>query len=251
MLRHLHKISQIQLARPFYYSRNTHDILHDDHWSEESANSEDTVAIVESMITTLQKLSLVARNVSEMPIRVYNSLTDLDICVTYGTELTGMDLIFRHAPLLESLSLVGHIPVDIFSILPRDSTSLPKLKSFRLSCEDTTMDIISPEAVGVLSKFLHKRATLRRLFIRFAGTSWRRLSPLLPTIRSLMNLEVLGFHSGYEFLDRENFDQLASIFSLKIKALHFVVPWFNVDFTTLNVNFLWPLVGRIHILIDL
>lgn len=242
MLLHLSQVTRLQLAHPFYYSRSKYDMLHDDHWSEDSANSEHAVTIVESMTTTLQTLSLVARNVSEMPIRVYNSLTELDIRVTFDSDLTGVELIFRHAPLLESLSLVGHISADIFSILPSDSTSLPKLKSFRLSCEETILPFISNEAITVLSLFLDKRPSLRRLFVRLAAASWNVLSTLLPTISSLVNLEVFGFHAGYRFLEREDFSQLASIFSPRLKAVHLVVPWNHQDSANIDINALWPVV---------
>ncbi|KAF9464969.1 hypothetical protein BDZ94DRAFT_1254974 [Collybia nuda] len=241
MLQHLNQITHLRLVHPFYYARNTHDIVHDDHWSEELADSESTVVIVKSMAVTLKELSLVARNVSEMPIRMYSALTTLDICATFNSDVASMELVFRHAPLLECLSLVGHISVDIFSILPNDSTSLPYLRSFRLSCEEVALPVISHEAIRVLSVFLEGRSLLRRLFVRLAGASWYTLSDLLPTIESLVNLEVLGFHAGYRYLEWEDFNQLASLFSSKLKAVHIAIPWNHQDSATIDVNALWPL----------
>jgi hypothetical protein len=165
----------------------------------------------------------------------------LDICVPLFGDLVRIDLLFRHALLLESLSLVGYIEPVLFADLPKDPTVLPRLSSFRLSCE--FWDVETTEMhVPLLSEFLSKRPSLRRLYIRLPGARLHVALALATVIGKLESLRVLGFHAGHEPLDEDTALQLADQLSVNLEALQLALalPW-NRD---LHVRTWYPFVSK-------
>ncbi|KAJ7287129.1 hypothetical protein C8J57DRAFT_1048758 [Mycena rebaudengoi] len=239
-LGHLDKLNFFQPAIPFIYVRDQKlDGIFTEWDCGSSSGSQDLVDIVEK--NPIQQLALLSAHVGLMPIRVCNSLTVLDICVPLFGDLVGIDLLFRHALFLESLSLVGYIEPDLFADLPKDPTVLPRLSSFRLSCE--FWDVETTEMhVPLLSEFLSKRPSLRRLYIRLPAARLHVTLALATVIGKLESLRVLGFHAGYEPLDEDTALQLADQLSVNLEALQLALPW-NRD---LHVRTWYPFLHKLQ-----
>lgn len=244
-IHHLKNLTRLQAVIPFYYP--DHEILSDDlgeaRWPYDLGDLNDLLHIIEEKEKSLQKLVLLSQHVVHMPIRVYNSLTDLDVCVPLESHILGLDLVFRHAPSLESLSLVGYITRDIFSVLSDNSTTLPHLKSFRLSCESASVFPVTEGEIDVLYNFLQGRTQLRRLYLRFAGAEWNIVRRTLPVLDELVGLEVLGFHTGHDCLGTDDFTELARHIPSILTALYLTFSWDKHDGTSLHSGLLVPLVS--------
>jgi hypothetical protein len=177
----------------------------------------------------LQSLRITATHVRSVPIRVYNNLTDLEIMFTNGDaeEYVGLDIVFHHATGLESLTLVGFIIPELFSFLPHSSAAcLPRLGSFRLSCELAESTHIGAEEISLLGGFLQDRPLLRRLYLRIPSMTWFDTSRIIFILKNLRGLEVLGLHTGRNSLgEHELIDVLANNLSPKLHALHLAINW--------------------------
>jgi hypothetical protein len=215
---------------PFFFPEDeeAHDHIVLDSESLENLNYP-IDAILETIGSELQSLRITATHVRSVPIRIYNNLTDLEIMFTNGDaeEYVGLDIIFHHATALESLTLVGFIIPDLFSFLPHSSAArLPRLGSFRLSCELTESTHIGAEEISLLSGFLQGRPLLRRLYLRIPSMSWFDTSRIIFILKNLGGLEVLGLHTGYNSLEEhELIEVLANNLSPKLHALHLAMDW--------------------------
>lgn len=217
---------------------------------DDGMNPDNSVANMIGMSIHLRQLSLLSHYVGVIPMYVYSSLIELEICVPQDSDIIGMDLIFHHIPLLQSLSLVGYLTPEVLTLLPQTTTSLPYLTSFRISAEQPSLPFVGEEHITVLSHFLSNRTTLRRLYIRLASAHWIAVSNLLPLIRDLSGLEVLGFHAGCDCLDLEDVEALASALSPDLTGLHLAIPWNYPDSANIDINILSPLVRKTSILIS-
>jgi len=215
---------------PFFFpdDEEAHDRLVLDSESLENLNYPiDT--ILEATTSELQSLRITATHVRSVPIRVYNNLTDLEIMFTNGDadECVGLDIVFHHATALESLTLVGFIIPELFSFLPHSSTQhLPRLRSFRLSCELAESSYIDVAEISSLCFFLQERPLLRRLYLRIPHMRWYCTSIIILILKNLGGLEVLGLHTGHSSLgEQEVIEILANNLSPKLHALHLTINW--------------------------
>ncbi|KAF7351036.1 hypothetical protein MSAN_01665900 [Mycena sanguinolenta] len=117
LLSHLDGLKSLQPAIPFIYVREQKLDRIFAEWERGSGDSRDVVSVIEK--NPIQELVLLSTHVVLLPIRVCNNLTQLDICVPQFEELVDLDLVFRHAQFLESLSLVGYIEPHAFADLPQ------------------------------------------------------------------------------------------------------------------------------------
>ncbi|KAF8806578.1 hypothetical protein BYT27DRAFT_7167997 [Phlegmacium glaucopus] len=228
---HLRSITTLRLPMPFFFpdDEECHDGLVEDDEIMQTCTLIDASTVLENFSSAIHTLRIITLQAPQMPIRVYDSLTELEIFATEACteELIGLDLVFRHATALQSFSLVGLFSPDVFSFLPTNSSrSLPRLTSFRLSLESFDFDIpIGHECLWALCEFLKDRPLLRRLYIRLPTMIWSQVLPLLRTVSELVGLEVLGLHTGEDQIHEENIEIIAQALSLKLKALHLAINW--------------------------
>ncbi|KAG6850867.1 hypothetical protein H0H93_007485 [Arthromyces matolae] len=194
----------------------------------------------------LRQLSILAKEVKVLPMQKFGLLTELELLVPDADEesasaISSLDLVFRHTPMLESISVVGYVAEEIFLVLPDDPLILPNLKSFRLSAETWTLVGINETLLLSLSQFLEQRASLRRLYLRLGAAPWNQISTLLPVIRRLYHLEVLGLSAGSLPMTTSDFKTLASVLTPKMSSVQLVLPWDYPDTTDVDISTLEPL----------
>ena len=228
-LEHLQSITTLHLPMPFFFPEDEecHDGLVEDQTILASCHLVDVGAVLEYIPSTIHSLRILTFQTPQMPIRFYDSLTELEIFATEyeKAELLGLDLVFRHLTALQSLSLVGFFVSNMFSFFPTDSSqSLSRLTSFRLSVE-TSGGLVEDECVWTLCEFLKGRPLLRSLYIRHPDLDWRQFSQLLPVVRGLVGLEVLGLHTGEDWVKEEEIGSLLQSLSPNLKALHLAFDW--------------------------
>jgi hypothetical protein len=177
--------------------------------------------IFETLTSHLQSLRITASQVRGIPIRILNSLLDLEIVWIIGDEdeSVGLDLVFHHANVLQSLTMVGYLVPGLFASLPPFS-SLPHLISFRMSSEPTSPPFLEDGHVDLLCQFLQNRQLLRRLYLRLPLTSSSETYNLWSTVERLSGLEVLGLHAGNVNLQEHDFRVLLPKLPPKLRALH-------------------------------
>jgi hypothetical protein len=147
---------------------------------------QDISNLITSNISTLQRLVLPGDQIWTLPVRVFSSLTELDII--HSSELSGLDLVFHHAVYLQSLILRVEDDVNIFTVMKNNSSALPCLTSFKLvSALGCTEEHF--QAVHV---FIQGRPLLRRLDLGLYPIDWTTFTFILPTIADLEGLCVLG-----------------------------------------------------------
>ncbi|KAJ7350604.1 hypothetical protein DFH08DRAFT_695377 [Mycena albidolilacea] len=239
LLSHLDSLRFLQPAIPFIYVREQKLDRIFAEWDRGSGDPRDLVPVLES--NPIHELVLLSTHIVLLPIRVCNTLTRLDICVPQFEELVGLDLVFRHAQFLESLSLVGYIEPPVFADLPKDPAVLPRLTSFRISCEFWDQDATEMH-VPLLSEFLSRRPSLRRLYIRLPGVRLEVALAIATVIGKLEGLWVLGFHAGYEPLYEAAALHLADQLSTKLEALQLALPWYS----DLHVRTWYPLLNKLQ-----
>ncbi|CAA7258956.1 unnamed protein product [Cyclocybe aegerita] len=229
-LPHFQNLSTLHLSIPFLFpdDEEAHDDFVHDALLESPYTDLQIAATLEDISSNLTSLRITASDVRGVPIRLYSQLKGLEIFGTIGDdeELVGLDLVFRYATSLESLSLVGYFVPAMFSFfLPFSSDTLPHLTSFRLSCDYSTLGESNDWELQSLCQFLQGRALLRRLYLRIPTITWGHVMSLFPTIKDLAGLEVLGLHTGKEFIAEDALYSLAQILSPKLRALHLGIRW--------------------------
>jgi len=218
-LEHLQSITTLHLPMPFFFpdDEEEHDGLVEDLGIMRSCQLVDVSTVLENFSSVIHSLRILTFQTPQTPIRVYDSLTELEIFATEvrETELIGLDLVFRHLTELQSLSLVGYFVSDVFSCFPTNSSqSLSRLTSFRLSVEPLDISLEN-ECIWALCEFLKDRPLLRSLYIRHADLNWSQVSQLLSVIQGLVGLEVLGLHTGKDLVDEEDIGLLVQNLSPK------------------------------------
>ncbi|TFK44928.1 hypothetical protein BDQ12DRAFT_673828 [Crucibulum laeve] len=238
------ELTHLHFPIPFYYPKNvTLDSIAVDEalWTYSEAVNVST--IVEDAAEALQSLMIISTRIAVVPMRVYNTLTELEICVVDEAHLPELDLVFRHAIVLESLTLVGFIPhsAAAFSVLPSDAPSLPYLRSFRLSCERDFTDTFE-DYPRFLCEFLQAHPILRQLHLRVAEADDTFLAAILPVIGGLQELEVLGLHTGRTYFSENEIMLLTDNLPYRLKALHLAIIWEHSQTNLVSlVNALVPL----------
>ena len=226
---------------PFFFPEDEecHDGLVEDDEIMRSCYLVDVGAVLEYLPSTIHSLRILSFQTPQMPIRFYDSLTELEIFSTefQKAELVGLDLVFLHLPALQSLSLVGYFEPNLFSFFPPSSSqSLSRLTSFRLSIE-MIGTLVADEYFWKLYEFLKGRPLLRSLYIRHTELGWHLVSQLLPIIQGLVGLEVLGLHTGYDSMQEEEIGLLVQSLSPNLKALHLAFDWGGANILPLVIFF--------------
>ncbi|KAF8911518.1 hypothetical protein CPB84DRAFT_1812353 [Gymnopilus junonius] len=230
---HLTNVTTLHLSMPFFFpdDEEAHDVLVSDPTIVDDLQYP-IIDILEAVSPKLRSLRVTASQVGTIPIRTFSTLTELEIIATIGDqdELVGLDVVFRYASSLESLTLVGFFSSELFSFLPHSSIgNLPLLNSFRLSCEDTGVHSsgrLGEDEFQSLYGFLQGRQLLRRLYLRIPTLRWGQTSRFLFLIRELGGLEVLGFHTGRDILADEHIVEfVAPSLCSKLCALHLAMNW--------------------------
>jgi hypothetical protein len=209
-----------------FFAIDLHDGLHED--------VDDILDVANSSWKTLRELDLLGPLVGSVPIRIFSSLTHLEICVLSDGTLTGLELVFHHAVCLESLTLAGAIGFDVFQIFQRNPSAFPQLVSFQLS---SSLLRHNDEECSAICEFIRGRFSLQRLCLRLS-CPWKQVGMILPIVKEFPALQVLGFDVGYCFCD--DFENLVSHFPPTLRALHLTVNMRN-DLT--DVGLLTPLVA--------
>ncbi|KAF8161324.1 hypothetical protein B0H34DRAFT_652695 [Crassisporium funariophilum] len=232
-LQHLQKLTTLHLPMPLFYpdDEEAHDDVVFDNEISLYSNILDVSETLDSLSSTdIRNLRILATQIVNVPIRVFNVLTALDICCTTEPQETivGLDLIFHHATALESLSFIGSFSQELFTFFPRSgSSSLPSLNSFRLSLDIDAVFVFFEIYAWALCDFLKGRTALRRLYLRLPamqnGSDFR--TQLIETVRDLQGLEVLGLHTGHGSLSGHDVDILARSLSVNLRALHLAFVW--------------------------
>ncbi|TFK23144.1 hypothetical protein FA15DRAFT_656930 [Coprinopsis marcescibilis] len=232
-----HSIAHLELPTPFYFPDD--EEIHDDTGAS-SALLDVTAAIDFEAITStmalgnLQSLTLNAVYLPTLPIKILETLKELDICITTVLQGVGLDLILRHAVVLESLTVFGYVDQAIFEWLACGSSDLPSLHSFRLSCDRfTMMQPIEGHNLELFLSFLRDRVRLRRLYLRIPSLDWSALTALAPEIRNLKALEVIGLHTGETIVDDWFIPFLRGTLPAKLKALYLGIDWNGLNFLPL------------------
>jgi len=120
---------------------------------------------------------------------------------------------------------VGNFVSNLFSFFPTQSSqSLSRLTSFRLSVEAFDSEV-EDEYFWTFCEFLKGRPLLRSLYIRHPDLDWSQVSQLLPIVRGLVGLEVLGLHTGESWVKEKEIGLLVQSLSPNLKALHLAFNW--------------------------
>lgn len=229
-LDHLQSITTLHLPMPFFFPEDEecHDGLVENNEIMESCHLVDVGAVLECFPSTIHSLRILTFQTPQMPIRYYDSLMELEIFATefQKSELVGLDLVFLHLTALQSLSLVGYFVPSLFSFFPTNSSSqsLSRLTSFRLSVESLG-NSVPDENFWKLCEFLKGRPLLRSLYIRHPELEWDQVCQLLPIVRGLVGLEVLGLHTGYDSIKEEEIGLVVQSLPPNLKALHLAFDW--------------------------
>ena len=180
--------------------------------------------IFETLTIQLKCLRITASQMRGIPIRILNNLLDLELFWIIGDEdeMVGFDLIFRHATLLQSLTIFGYGFPELFKMLPSSSSggSLPHLTSFRLSYELYSGEGFQDESLFFLLGFLRNRRHLRRLYLRVPLRTWSQSCDLWAMVQGLLALEVLGVHFGVVWIGEEELRSVVEQLPLMLQALH-------------------------------
>ncbi|KAF8891828.1 hypothetical protein BD779DRAFT_1670779 [Infundibulicybe gibba] len=203
----LPSLTHFQSLTPIYSSFGmVDDCAGELDWHIPSDRSQNFISIIENITSAPEYLTIIDKHMGYLPIRAYDALTDLDICFTPQFNDSCLDMVFHHAPLLESLSIIGHISEDIFLMLPQSTVIMPRLKSFRISCPAMPFQL-GAASISVFAQFLTGRP-LERLSVRLPVASWDSISLLLPV---LDKLTISGF---WDYIPE-----------FRILALHLDIPW--------------------------
>lgn len=221
-------ITALHLPIPFFYPDDEEvldTMIFDPVLSDYATSCIDVQGVFDSLSSPLHSLRILTNQIGRVPVRVYDSLTTLEICAPDEADLAGLEFVFHHATALESLSLIGHLGFDVFSILPSDASTLPRLQSFRLSSDSLEMPYIGETHLYTLTQLLKTHPMLRRLYIRLPSADWTISRELLEVIAVMPALEVFGFHTGSEYVAQQEIEHLALCLSPRLKALHLSIGW--------------------------
>jgi len=162
-----------------------------------------------------------------IPVRILSSLEELTVCLAEACEELGLDLVFRHANQLQSLTIYGFIERSMISQFMADADALPALHSFRLSTDQLVMP--EPPESHVLEDFFNfigQRKGLRRLYLRLPSLLFSEEDVhYFDFIAQLRRLEVFGFHTGLTQVDEHFLHQITSRLPTTLSAFHLGMDW--------------------------
>jgi hypothetical protein len=223
-------IRRLDLTTPFFYPDD--EEAHDSSvLDEELLSAIDPIHfnhLLSSMnLDSLHSLTLDWQCLSGIPVRILSNLKELSVCITTECDPLGLDLLFRHALLLESLTFYGFIGPEAFPSFIADSSSLPSLHSFRFSCDKDTMHLLpDPEVLNIFFKFIRERTNLRRLYLRIPSLNlFHECDYHIRLLETLKHLEVFGFHTGYTAVDTQFLQSLCQHLPKRLKAFHLAMEW--------------------------
>lgn len=193
-----------------------HSLDHSDHANSLIGDSESTV----------RSLSICAEPLWRVPVRVFENLSHLDIFL--GQDMENIALIFRYAPQLESLSILGLDNRAIFHTFEDHPDSLSSLRSFKIMSPyrewQLDMDIEEPQFLS-LARFLGGKKELRALDIHLWPRGWSSLSPFWDLLKQLPSLEVLGITTGVRVFTKDDFISFATALPPRLSALRVSAQW--------------------------
>lgn len=222
-------VRRLVLTTPFFYpdDEEAHDSSVLDEDLLNAINPPQFNHILNSMnLDSLFSLTLDWQCLSGIPVRILSNLKELSVCLTTECDSLGLDLLFRHAFQLESLTFFGFIGMEVFPSFIADSSSLPSLHSFRFSCDNETMPSTpDQEILEVFFGFIRGRPNLRRLYLRIPSLDLRGCDDHLRLLGELEHLEVFGFHTGFTVMSIESLQSLCRHLPRRLKAFHLAMEW--------------------------
>jgi len=220
------ELKNLQLSMPWFFpdDEEAYDAWTWDNELLDLHNGQPTIdEIFKLLVSPLQSLRISASHARGIPVRILNNLRELVIVWVIGDEdeNIGLDLIFRHATFLQSLTMVGLVfPGLLTSLLPSSSGALPHLNSFRFSSESEFDTAFDHADLNCLRDFLSNRNHLRRLHLRLPLIGSQRFD-LWDIIQGLPALEVLGLHTGASYFSVDELQALLERLPLNLRAFNF------------------------------
>lgn len=222
------ELENLQLSMPWFFpdDEEAYDAWTWDSELLELHRHQPTIEkIFEFLVSPLRCLRICASHARGIPVRILNNLLELVIVWVIGDEdeSVGLDLIFHHATLLRSLTMVGLVfPGLLISLPPSSSGALPHLNSFRFSSESElgTIGVLDNMHLNCLRDFLLNRSCLRRLHLRLPLSGTQRFD-LWDVFQGLPALEVLGLHTGSIYFGEDELRTLLERLPLKLRAFNF------------------------------
>ena len=176
--------------------------------------------------STVRSLSMCAKTLWQIPVRVFENLSHLDIFL--GRDMENITLIFRHAGRLQSLSVLGLDDRAIFTHFGDHPNSLPSLRSFKIISpyKEWQLDIDVDEVeFQSLACFLRGKKDLRALDIHLWPEGWSSLAPFWDLLKELPSLEVLGITTGVWVFTKDDFLSFAAALPPRLSALRVNTQW--------------------------
>ena len=181
--------------------------------------------LVKASESTIRSLAIFSEPLWQMPIRVFENLSRLEIFLAQDMENT--TLIFRYAGRLEHLSVLGLDGRAIFSLFEDYPDSLPSLRSFKILSPyrgwKPDMDIEESQMLS-MTRFLRGKK-LRALDIHLWLDEWPSLEPFWNLLQQLPSLEVLGITTGFGPFSRDDFLSFAMALPPGLSALRVNAEW--------------------------
>jgi hypothetical protein len=147
---------------------------------------QEVAEFITANMSTLRTLILPGKEIWNLPVRVFSSLTELDI--VGSSELSGLDLIFHHAVHLQSLIIEAEEDVELFTVLQNNSSALPSLTSLKI----ISSIFHTEDHLRAVKAFIEGRSLLRRLDLSLNPINWATFTSILPAISDLRALKALG-----------------------------------------------------------
>jgi hypothetical protein len=159
---------------------------------------------------TLRELHIIGLHVDKLPVRIFDSLTHLEIYILEG-EISGLPFVFHHAVRLESLVLAGW---RWEPFLPFDTNPdiLPRLSSFYISAFPLRSSRIWENVCNLIGR----RGLLQRLSLKLPS-DWSQIL----IIKDLPALRVLGLNAGHQ----DALTVIALYLPPKLESLYLELVW--------------------------
>ena len=156
-----------------------------DFYDPNSDYFQDVIDFITANLPSLRTLILPASQIWNLPVRVFSSLTELDI-VDFS-ELGGLDLVLHHTSNLQSLCLRAANDSELYPILQNNPSALPSLTSLKIITYGHT-----EHHFQAIKHFIQGRPLLRKLDLGLLPFDWSAFASILPVIAELEGLKVFG-----------------------------------------------------------
>ena len=176
--------------------------------------------IVVANASNLRRLTYAGDDFWRLPVRSLSSLTELDIIDPIN--LSGLDIVFRHATQLRDVRLSGTSNNELFASLQRNSSALPHLRSLSLSSDVEECNVEEGQAIA---RFIEGRPLLQRLELKFHFLYWTAFTRVLPSPRDTKGLKVLGLGCGVEYISSNLSETLREYLTDDLEAVSLNLPW--------------------------